>query len=162
MKRQSLLAKIEKISNLRSKKFGRIDSSVLNFTNILWAHLRRYSCAKKSSNLNLKDLCVKCWWNRHLVKKYSDMVFRVLSFENTLPVPFKSLFHLTVFLCLHRDNNSNYGSGPAKWRKNSNLFSCFATLDKNNLQMIIVCCVCLLIELVFKNRILFNLLPFFC
>jgi hypothetical protein len=54
--------------------------AVANFTNILWTHLRQYSCVKKSWNLkskykkaSYKNFCskkarVKCWWNWHLAE----------------------------------------------------------------------------------------------
>ncbi len=59
-------------------------SSGVNFTNILLAQLRQYSCANKKFNLHCKHKkasretfvqkkeSVKCWWNWPLVAKWAS------------------------------------------------------------------------------------------
>ncbi len=62
---------------------------VVNFTNILWAQLRQYSCAKKVQTKNVstkktlcktfvqKKPCMKYWWNWHLEQTYLSLnIFR--------------------------------------------------------------------------------------
>ncbi len=69
---QKQKARATKITKVEVKVKWRMP--LVNFTNILWAHLRQYCCAKKVQTLNLstksfaqkiriKKPRLKCWWN---------------------------------------------------------------------------------------------------
>ncbi len=105
----------------RSRKRESVDSKVweqfcwsscVNFTNIWKAHLRQYSYAKTSSNLNnvstksfaqnlnAKKPDVKCWWNWHL-ETQSHPSFPLHCWTATTP----QLISLQWLTTTHDDDN---------------------------------------------------------
>ncbi len=98
-------------------------NAVVNFTNILWAHLRQDSCAKRSSNLKCKykksfaqNFCtkkarVKRWWNWRTEKTVETET----RFDTSLVRLGKS--YLSFKLCFFQKAFFQLKVRPQRWMK---------------------------------------------